>query len=76
MPQAPARCNLLCAGKRVLAFQPGMVCDLAEDIGENNNLADEQKSKAAKMKKLLDKWESQVDPPLYSVTLKPGKPSP
>ncbi|MEK7706970.1 MAG: sulfatase, partial [Verrucomicrobiota bacterium] len=30
MPQAPPRCNLLCTGKRVLAFQPGLVCDLSE----------------------------------------------
>jgi arylsulfatase A-like enzyme len=45
--------------------------NLVEDIGEKDNLADEQKSKVAKMKKLLDKWEGQVDPPLYRVSLKP-----
>jgi len=50
--------------------------NLTEDIGEKNNLADEQKSKAAKMEKLLDKWESQVDPPLYPVSLKAEKSSP
>ncbi len=50
--------------------------NLAEDMGERNNLAADQKSRVAKMKKLLDKWESQVDPPLYSVSLKPEKASP
>jgi arylsulfatase A-like enzyme len=50
--------------------------NLAEDLGEMNNLADEETSKVAKMSKLLDKWESQVDPPLYPVSLKPDKPSP
>jgi arylsulfatase A-like enzyme len=45
--------------------------NLAEDLGEVNNLADEETSKVAKMKRLLDKWEKQVDPPLYSVSLKP-----
>lgn len=44
--------------------------DLANDIGEKNNLATEQKSKAGRMKKLIDKWEGQVDPPLYPVSLK------
>ena len=47
--------------------------NLAEDIGEKSNLADEQKSRVARMKKLLDKWESHVDPPLYQVSLKPEK---
>jgi arylsulfatase A-like enzyme len=44
--------------------------NLADDIGEKNNLADQQKSRVAKMKKLLDQWENQVDPPLYKVSLK------
>ena len=46
--------------------------NLAEDIGEKNNLAEVEKSKAARLKRLLDKWESQVDPPLYPVSLKAG----
>ena len=50
--------------------------DLAKDLGERENLAGEQKSKVVKLKKLLDKWEGQVDPPSYSVTLKPEKSSP
>ena len=44
--------------------------DLANDIGEKNNLVAEQKSKAARMKKLIDKWEAQVDPPMYPVSRK------
>ena len=50
--------------------------NLTEDIGEKNNLAGEQKSKVVKMRKLLDKWESQVDPPLYPVSLKAEKTAP
>jgi arylsulfatase A-like enzyme len=44
---------------------------LPEDIGEQKNLASEQPAKVARMKKLLDRWERQVDPPLYRVSLKP-----
>ncbi len=46
--------------------------NLAEDLGEQRNLADAQKTKVVKMKKLLDKWENQLDPPVYSVSLKPN----
>ncbi|MSU59292.1 MAG: twin-arginine translocation pathway signal protein [Pedosphaera sp.] len=45
--------------------------DLAKDITEANNLAEKEKSKAARMKKLLDQWEGQIHPPLYQVSRKP-----
>ena len=47
--------------------------NLASDLGEKSNLADEQKTKVARLKRLLDRWEGQVDPPLYKVSLKAEK---
>lgn len=41
---------------------------LAKDIGEQRNLAETEKSRAARLKKHLDRWEAEVDPPLYPVT--------
>jgi len=49
--------------------------NLGEDIGEKSNLAGEQKAKVSRMKKLLDQWENQIDPPRYPVSLKPEKPA-
>ena len=47
--------------------------DLASDIGERTNLADEQKTKVARMKQMLDGWEGQMHPPLYQFSLKAEK---
>jgi len=41
--------------------------NLAQDIGETNNLADAEPARVAKLRKLLDGWEAQMDPPLYPV---------
>ena len=46
--------------------------NLAKDIAEEKNLAAQDKARAAKMKKLLDYWESDVSPPLYQVSPKPS----
>ncbi|MBE0542723.1 MAG: sulfatase-like hydrolase/transferase [Verrucomicrobia bacterium] len=46
---------------------------LAKDIGEQRNLAETEKSRAARLKKHLDRWEAEVDPPLYPVTAQPGE---
>jgi arylsulfatase A-like enzyme len=45
--------------------------NLANDIGEKNNLSTNQPARVARMKSLLDKWESKVDPPLYPVSGQP-----
>lgn len=45
--------------------------NLAKDIGETTNLSTNQPSRVARLKKLLDKWESEVDPPLYPGLAKP-----
>jgi arylsulfatase A-like enzyme len=44
--------------------------DLSADIGEAKNLTDENPKLVAKLKKKLDRWEADVDPPLY-----PAEPS-
>ena len=44
--------------------------DLAKDVGEKTNLSTNQPARVARMKKLLEKWESDVDPPLYPVSAK------
>jgi len=47
--------------------------NLATDIGEQINLAESEKVKSARMRRLLDGWERQMDPPLYRVSPKPEK---
>jgi len=44
--------------------------DLAKDVGEKTNLSTNQPARVARMKKLLEKWEGTVDPPLYPVSAK------
>jgi arylsulfatase A-like enzyme len=44
--------------------------NLAKDIGETSNFSTNTPARVARMKKLLDKWESEVDPPLYPVSAK------
>jgi arylsulfatase A-like enzyme len=39
--------------------------DLAHDVGEQHNLAEEYPQRASELKRLLDAWEGDVDPPLY-----------
>lgn len=41
---------------------------LAKDIGEQNNLAKVEPSRAARLKLLLDRWEAEMNPPLYPIT--------
>jgi arylsulfatase A-like enzyme len=38
---------------------------LARDVGERVNLAADQPRRAAELKRLVDAWEDDVDPPLY-----------
>ena len=39
--------------------------DLSQDIAEANNRAAQEPEQVARLKKLLDWWESDVSPPLY-----------
>jgi arylsulfatase A-like enzyme len=41
------------------------VYDLSRDVGETQNLIDAHADRAAHLKKLLDAWEADLDPPLY-----------
>lgn len=38
---------------------------LPDDIGEQHNLAADEPDRVAAMERLLDRWEADVDPPLY-----------
>lgn len=42
--------------------------NLAKDIGEATNLVEQEPEQVARLKKLLDWWETDVTPPLYPVT--------
>ena len=46
--------------------------NLANDIGEQTNLAQQERAQVSRMKKLLDRWEARVSPPLYTVSPKAG----
>jgi len=39
--------------------------DLSSDVGEQHNLAAEHPDRVAAMRQRLDRWEAEVDPPLY-----------
>lgn len=39
--------------------------DLADDLAEEHNLAATKPELAGRMRRLLDAWEGNVDPPLY-----------
>ena len=38
---------------------------LSDDVGEQHNLAADEPDRVAAMERLLDRWEADVDPPLY-----------
>jgi arylsulfatase A-like enzyme len=44
--------------------------NLAKDVGERINLSTNQPARVARMRRLLEKWESEVDPPLYPISAK------
>lgn len=44
--------------------------NLASDIGETNNLATQSSEQVARLRKLLDWWETDVTPPLYPMNVK------
>ena len=40
--------------------------NLSDDVGEQVNLAPSKPEKAAAMARLIERWEADVDPPLYN----------
>ena len=47
--------------------------NLTSDIGEQTNLASQERAQVARLKKLLDRWEARVSPPLSEVSPKAGR---